>query len=481
MSDHGLQRAPLVGGFYVARSGIANYQRCLNLYPEKNPDGSPCPYTDYPTPGLTMLGEAPLQDTVRGLYTATDGQLFAVVGQNLYAVNSAWEFTFVGTLALDVSTPVSMVDNGAALYVVDGSATGYVVDLGTLAFSTKTSVDNYLGADKVDYIDTFFLFNQPLTKNVYCSLSNSTSFDPTFIAGKTGRADQLATLVAMHREIWLLGSQRSSEVWFNAGGSGFPFNILPGVFIEEGCIAKYSACQYDLMVFWLGINAAGERTVFMGQQYAARRISTPAVAEKLRKMSTVSDAIGMMYQIQDHAFYVLTFPTADTTLVFDVSEGLWHEWASFDQDGLEHRHRANCTALAYDTVVCGDYANGLLYKLDFDSQTDNGQPIVRRRTFGHLVADGKRVSYEEFLADMEAGNAGNNVTDHVVFMRYSNDRGRTWSDPVAATLGEQGNFIARPTYWKQGMAYDMIFELFWSSPQFTALNGAFIDFTVAST
>ena len=30
-------RVPLLGGTYLARSNIANYQRCVNLYPEKNP------------------------------------------------------------------------------------------------------------------------------------------------------------------------------------------------------------------------------------------------------------------------------------------------------------------------------------------------------------------------------------------------------------------------------------------------------------
>lgn len=46
---------PLVGGFYQSRSPIANDIRCVNLYPEKNAEGAPTPFTDYLTPGLTLL------------------------------------------------------------------------------------------------------------------------------------------------------------------------------------------------------------------------------------------------------------------------------------------------------------------------------------------------------------------------------------------------------------------------------------------
>src|SRR4029077_11916087 len=37
--------------------------------------------------------------------------------------------------------------------------------------------------------------------------------------------------------------------------------------------------------------------------------------------------------------------------------------------------------------------------------TDNGQPIKRVRTYPHILNDGKRVFYRQFLADMETGTA----------------------------------------------------------------------------
>ncbi len=53
----------LKGGSYSAKSIIADAQRCVNVYPEKNPEGSPTPFTYYPRYGLksvvAAMGPAP--------------------------------------------------------------------------------------------------------------------------------------------------------------------------------------------------------------------------------------------------------------------------------------------------------------------------------------------------------------------------------------------------------------------------------------
>ena len=67
----------LTGGFYQAKSIIAGAQRCLNLYPEKNPEGAPYPFTHYPTPGLTLKSTAPTNGC-RCLYTAGNGDVYGV-------------------------------------------------------------------------------------------------------------------------------------------------------------------------------------------------------------------------------------------------------------------------------------------------------------------------------------------------------------------------------------------------------------------
>lgn len=135
----------LTGGYYTSRSLPAAAQRCVNLYPEPTPSaqGEPISYWDYETPGLILLGTAPLEQC-RCAYTASNGDLYMVFAQTLYYVDSSWNFnpigSFVGSALSDVVarwTPVSISDNGINLIIVDGSVDGWTVDMSTRGQFTR--------------------------------------------------------------------------------------------------------------------------------------------------------------------------------------------------------------------------------------------------------------------------------------------------------------------------------------------------------
>jgi hypothetical protein len=321
------------------------------------------------------------------------------------------------------------------------------------------------------------LFNKPGTPQFYSSDSLSITFDPLWFANKVAHADYLITLAVAHREMWLLGKD-SSEVWIDAGTPQFPFQAMQGVFIDYGCVAKNSVAKADNALFWLGQDRTGQGLVLRGESYQAKRISTHAIETAIAGYSTISDAIGFCYQQQGHVFYMLTFPTADKTWVFDIASGQWHERGWLDSNGIEHRHRSNCHAFAYGTNVVGDWQNGNLYALDLNTFTDNGSPIKRVRGFPHMLKDGKRVFYRQFIADMQVGTTMASGTP-VVSLRWSDDRGASWSDPVEGSLGATGEFLTSIQWQRLGYARDRIFEIAWSEPVMTALNGAFIDTKVS--
>ena len=134
-----MTRIPLLGGAYQTRSVIASAQEAVNIYSERNPeDGSPTvPATSYPTPGLNLLTVPPYIEALRTLYPASNGQLYGVIGPNVYAISETFAFTLLGTIP-DNTTPVWFTDNGSAIVLVDGSATGYAIDMATNAFGTIT-------------------------------------------------------------------------------------------------------------------------------------------------------------------------------------------------------------------------------------------------------------------------------------------------------------------------------------------------------
>jgi hypothetical protein len=407
-------RTQLSGGAYAARSVIASCQRSLNLFCEVMPSGSPmsptagqgepAPFAYYPTCGLTLLAALP-QGPVRGLWCATNGNVYAVAGQGVYSLSAAWAPTLLGSLPAGRTTPVSMCDNGLDLVIVDGSAGGWTVHLASNAFAAiADSTGAFVGADRIDFLDTFFILNSPGTPQFYSSNSLATTFDPLYFANKEAFSDLLVCAAVAKLEIWLIGT-KTTEVFFNSGASLFPFERMPGVFIDHGCCARYSVAVLDNSVLWLSQDRDGRGVVLKGAGYAATRISTYAIEDEISRYPMLSDAIGMAYQVSGHAFYALTFPTADKTWCYDLGVGQWHELAWLDWNGVEHRHRANCAAYSQrdGIVLVGDHESGAIYHLDRNNYTDNGVPIKRQRSFPHSAADGKRVSYRQFVADMQTG------------------------------------------------------------------------------
>jgi len=474
---------------YEARSVIASAQRCVNLYPERNGEDSPFPFTNQLTPGLTQLIDGPGVPH-RCAYTASNGQLYEVIGDTVYATAIGWVRTALGNIPFN-STPVSMADNGLAILLVDGTTDGYCIDLATNDFALVAGQDGaFYGGTRVDFVDTFFLLNNPGTNQWYISLSNVTfanltgtvspgataaAFDPLDIATKNGNADPIQAVIVMHREPWLIGTE-TTEVWYNSGGAPFAFTELPGVFVEHGCVAPYSICKQDLSIYWLSQDKQGTRLVLTGNQYLAKRISTHAIEQAFSKYTNVSDAIGFTYQQLGHTFFVLIFPSANATWVYDIAENLWHERVWSDSNGGENRIRGNTCAAAYDAIVVGDWQTGALYKWDLDNYTDNGNYISRIRSWPDIQVDDRRAEHTRLLVDMGVGEIDNTLTtdEPVVSMRYSDNYGKTWGNARTYGLGATGQYNRSIVFTQLGQARNRVYEVSWSVNAETALNGGYI-------
>lgn len=474
---------PLLGGAYQARSLVAGAQRSINLFPESNPPESspPVPVTHYPTPGLLLLKQGPVIEAVRQSYTASNGELFVVIGPNLYFVSAVYAFTLLGVIP-DRVTPVIFSDNGSVILLVDGSAAGWCIDMATHTFAAVND-PNFLGSVWVDYVDGFFVLHQPGTRIWYISLANVTQANLTGAAAfsaqdrvaRNGGSDPIVGLRVAKRVIVLVGAL-TSEVWVDSGEADFAFSALPNGFIEHGCIAPYSIAKIGETLFWLMQDKQGQGIVIMtDENYRARRVSTHAIDAAFQAYTTITDALAYTHQQQGHGFFVLTFPTADKTWAMELETQQWHERASIDGNGVFHRHRSNCFAQAYNTNIVGDYQNGNLYNYDPNTFTDNLVPIPRVRTFPHLVMDGTGFIAKYFRADMEVGQSNVVAADSMISLRWSYDRGASFGNPVLQQLGAAGEFLTSPFWSPIGgpPTRDLIFELSWSAPVKTALNRAF--------
>jgi len=495
-----LERLQLIGGSYVARSIIANAQRCVNLYPERNPKDSPTPVTHYQRPGFRKLVSGPQAAVVRGLYRASNGNGYCVIGNRVFFISPGFFLTQIGALVSPNNNPVSFIDNGIDILLVDSSPVGYQIQMSNNAFSQIVdSTGTFVGATRVDYIDTFVLWNLPNTVNFGSTHSNSLIFDPLYTAGKVGYPDPLVTLMVNHDQILLIG-QLKGEIWYDAGGALFPFAKLPGAYIEHGCAAPYSIAYQDIAVYWLSSDLQGQGVVVRQRGYSNERISNHALEYAIQQMAangSITDAIGYTYQQGGHVFYVLIFPSGNETWVFDESTQDWHQRAWTDQAGNLNRDRSNCHAFIYGTNVVGDWQNGTLYALDPNYYTDqvsgdNG-PISYIRGFPHIVAgrtsqgqmvlaNGLELVFRSFMLDLECGNgpADLNGNPPQVGLRWSDTRGKTWGNTILQSAGATGHYLTRPTWKGLGLARDRVFEVNYSFAGPAALQGAWVDAELAT-
>lgn len=311
-------------------------------------------------------------------------------------------------------------------------------------------------------------------------LTPATAFDPLDIAAKSGSADYIVAIATRHKELLLIG-ELTTENWIGTGAADFYFQLQQGAYIDHGCAAPYSVVSSDVLTCWIMKDKQGSGTIVQSVGYELKEISTPGIVAEIKAYADLSDATGTFFQMADHLFYVLSFPTANKTWFYDISSGIWGEWSWLNtDDGSNNRARIAYAFFAFDKNYISDWETGKIWKLDLSVYTDNDVPIIRMRTFTHLVGnDFERITYKSFDADIECGNSpqideslGEQLP--MIDLSWSDDRGKTFGNPVSQSLGNQGEYLTTVSWNRLGYARDRVFKLQWSAPIKTALNGSFI-------
>ena len=466
-------RSPILGSAYVTRSINAANNRMVNLFPEIIAEGGKEPAFLNRAPGLRLLttvGTGP----VRGLWQY-GGYGYVVSGNTLYRIDNEYNITTIGVVAND--GPVSMADDGNHLFIACNGPS-FIYNATTLLFGQITDVD-FPGALTVSYLDGYFVFIEPDSQRVWVTeLLDPLLIDPLDFASAEGSPDNLISSITDHSEIWLFGTN-SVEVWYNAAqGSGFPLIRIQGAFNEIGCAATFSVAKLDNGLFWLGADNRGQGIVYRSQGYTGVRISTHAVEWQIQQYGDISDAIAYTYQQDGHAFYVLTFPAAQATWVYDIAAQAWHERASFT-NGAFSRHRSNCQMFFNSEVTVGDFQNGNIYAFDLDVYADGAFTQKWLRSWRALPTGTntlKRTAQHSLQLDCEAGVGGD--TDPQVMLRWSDDGGHTWSNEHWQGMGKTGEYGTRVIWRRLGMTMklrDRVYEVSGTDPVKIAIMAAELD------
>jgi hypothetical protein len=371
-------------------------------------------------------------------------------------------------------TTVSSVDTIGLTLTMSAPATGNsftdTVTLTIPVFGQITDAGFPTNPQRLWFIEGWLAVNQGGTRqfNTTGPAPYSMLFPGAFFALKDSSSDNLVTMYENNREAWLVG-ERTTEVWFNSGGTNFSFSRIPGVGPQIGCAAVHSITRCGPQLCWLGRNEQGQNIVVVTSQYSWEKISTAAIDYEIAQYPVVSDAIGYGYEEGGELFYMLTFPTADVTWVFDFTSQFWHQRASYDPSaGVFHRHRSNCYMDFGDLRLVGDYQTGQIHEMSRSFYTDAGNPLrcVRRTPHLWLKATRERMFFAQLQVEFTPGvglqvGQGSNPQ---AMLRFSDDGGFTWSNEMWVGIGMAGVTKNRAIWYQLGEARDRVWEVNFTDP-----------------
>ena len=460
----------------------------------------------------TVASGALSSATVGAVVTATiAGTVMTVTGVTSGALHIGQTVQGVGVTLGTIITAFGTGTGGVGTYTLSVASTVAVgVTMFGINFSVLPSTDGaFSGANTVDIIDNYFVYNNPTTQQFGASDLLSPISPALSFSLKDGAPDDLVALIVDHREIYLMG-EISSEVWTDVGTVPFPFQRIPGTSTQHGIAAPFSLYRLGNSFAYVSRNNRGQAQIMQMQGYIPQRISTHAVENTLANQE-IDDAIAWTYQLEGHEVYVVTFPSLDLTWAYDITTQMWHKWLYTTSDNQYQRHRGNCCAVFQGLVIVGGYANGKLYELDKQNYTDDGQNVRRLRRAPHLVTEFQRQYFDELQIQFQPGVGttglsgpggfidsntvflGNNytigsqdtltipvlgiyvigtaslilsqtTTSPQAMLRWSNDGGSTWSNEHWTGVGQTGKYKNRAIWRRLGTARDRIFEVVVTDP-----------------
>ena len=455
----------------------------LYLY-DTNPTAAPWTTTPFSNPVLFTSGEVTISIASPAVITQT---------AHGFVAGDVVMFNTTGALptGLSVGTLYYVIAAGltANTFEVSTTAGGSAVNTSGTQSGTHTVLHGNVPAFHVNMIAARVLAFDNNSKTLYWSdTDDATTWNPLSYTQRSIAPDPWQAMTVDGKNlIWLIGEQ-TGEVWYYSGALDAPFAPVPGAVFRYGIAAPWSLTSMGDQVVWLSQNVSGNGIVVMTNGYTPERISTYAVETAINKYAAtvgIADAEGYVYQDQGHVFYVLTFPAANATWVFDMTTGLWHERGTWNSSTFAYEAwPPRWHAFAFGTHLVGDRDTGIVSEMSVSLATEGDGTHIRRLRIPPPLACADRmqrmiVSRFELLLEPGTGNGdaiikwdmqpqsyyGDAVygtgrfgitTDGSATVRMrSSVNAKTWGNLREASNGSLGEYDKRVTWYGCGSSLNL--------------------------
>lgn len=438
------------------RSTTLTAERLINLFAEKAPEGAESASVTHGAPGLVTFAEVG-SGPCRGI-TSVLGIMYVVSGTALYSVTSAGTVTNLGTVP--GTGLVSMRNNGNIIVIVT-NPDAYTYTASTSTFAQVTDA-NYAGAHSVEWINQTFVFAND-DFHFIGAVGGLLPFNPLMAASAESSPDAIVGLAKDHNELLIYGSS-TLEGWQyvqTTDATAYPFDAITGATGEKGLAGRYAIVQLDNTTVWLDQNGIVRR---LTAGYVPTRISTEAIEHQLAS-ATLSTVETLVYIMEGHEFFALN--TDVGTFVYDANTGLWHDRISYGLD----RWKAQRSIYIWGDWYVGNYANGVISRLDLDVNQENGDFLIATAIFPPIVFGRDRFSVNDLELAVDTAT-GTLTVDPTVTLRTSRN-GSTWSNGAMRGMGIEGNRDLRVNWRALGQWDKMHVRFEISAPYKRAIYSAY--------
>ena len=454
---------------YKARSGILSSERLVNMYAEPAPSNSPFQSTIYNTPGLNLWLDLEIFDPIFGI-EKMGTNIFVVSGVTILKIDGSKTVTIIGNIDVTPNR-VMMTNNGTQVTILTSSGKAfYCTEIaGSL---TEITDPDYQLSGSVTTMDGFTIFTNLESFRYQISNLNATqTYNALDVDDVLSDSTDLVRAISNNLEVWFF-KKDITLVYYNSGNGTFPFERKNGVLIQKGCAAKFSVSTLDNSFYFLG----NDKVVYRTNGYQLVPLSTFPISEEIESYSRVDDAFSFTDVQAAHEFYVITFPAANKTWVYDITTNSWHERESLDNTLQPTEWTANSHVSFAEKQLVGDNMTGKIYELDLDTYTEDGMPLISKIISATQFDNYNRDSIGELALVMDTGvgiNSGQGAIPEMM-MRTSIDGGKTWSKELKQPLGAQGNYETEVNWNRVAYGRSLIVELKISDPVKRAIVSAFL-------
>lgn len=372
--------------------------RLINCFAEKD-EGKDGEYHIYQRIGL-LYNSQPSGGAANGYGTYNwNGDIYTVFGTTAYKNGSSigivdgtnGVYRFKECLG---ATPKLQLGNGVKAYNYDAGAG--LVQITDADFPTSF-VKGWSYLDGTTYVMTSAAriqgdgLNDPVNWDPLNVIVAQIEPDPGVALNK-----QMAYVVAFKG--W------TTEIFYDAANaSGSPLGTVPGARINYGCLTADSVRDIDNMLLWLAVTRETSPQVVQMEKLSAQVVSTKPV-ERLLKGADWSTTYSFVFKNDGHSFYVLTSKVSNLTLVYDLTEHLWHQWT--DKSGNYFPFVASAYSPTLGLLLQHE-TNGKLYTANSTYVNDDGDTItvdIYTPNFDGGVRREKQMGMIEVIADQQVGS-----------------------------------------------------------------------------